>query len=170
MKTVFLLLLPLAFSAAQTQNAPPNQYLLREVGQQLTKLPSITIFDDVSFRVEGYKVFLMGQVTKPAVKTDAEKLVKRVEGVEQVIDRIEVLPLSPNDEQIRHATYFALAGQPQLESYFMQAWCPVRIIVKNGNVTLEGVVSNQADSDLMRLTAGAIPGIFSFTSKVEVAK
>jgi osmotically-inducible protein OsmY len=85
-----------------------------------------------------------------------------------VIDRIEVLPLSPNDERIRRATYFALVRQPQLETYFLQASCPIRIIVKNGDVTLQGVVSNQADADLAKLTAGNVSGVFHFTSKLEV--
>jgi len=170
MKAALLLLIPVAYSVAQNQPAAPNQYILGEVSHELAKLPHITIFDDLSFRVEGYDVILLGQVAKPIFKTDAEKLVKRVEGVGQVIDQIEVLPLSPNNEQIRQATYLALVRQPPLESYFEQAWCPIRIIVKDGNVTLKGLVSNQADADLATLSARNVPGVFSFTSKLEVAK
>jgi hyperosmotically inducible protein len=170
MKTALVLLFPLAFSAAQSQDAAPNPYVLREVGHALSKLPYMSVFDDISYRVNGYNVVLIGEVRRPLLKTDAEKLVRQIEGVEQVTNQIEVLPLSPNDEAIRRATYFALVRQPSLESYFMQASCPIRIIVRNGNVTLEGLVSNQADADLARLTAGAVPGIFSFTSQLEVAK
>jgi hyperosmotically inducible protein len=170
MKSPLLLLIPFAFAAAQSQNVPPNPYVAREVGHELSKLPYMTVFDDISYRVDGYNVILTGQVLRPVLKIDAEKLVRRVEGVEQVINRIEILPLSPNDQAIRRATYLALARNPQLESYFLQAWCPIRIIVKNGNVTLEGEVSNQADADLATLTAGSVPGTFSFTSKLEGAK
>lgn len=169
MKTALLALIPLAFSAAQTPPPAPNAYVLREVGHELSKLPYLTIFDDVSYRVEGDNVILEGEVTRPIVKTDVERLVKRVEGVDQVIDRIEVLPLSPNDEQLRRAIYFVLVRNPQLASYFWQFSCPIRIIVKNGNVTLEGLMSNQADADLAKMVAGNVPGMFSFTSKLEVA-
>jgi hyperosmotically inducible periplasmic protein len=134
------------------------------------KLPYVSVFDDVSFRVDGDNVILMGQVTRPLLKTDAEKLVRRVEGIKQVINRIEVLPLSPNDQAIRRATYLSLVRQPLLESYFMQTVCPIHIIVKDGNVTLLGVVSSEADANLARLTANAVPGVFSFTSQLEVAK
>ncbi|HEX3748802.1 MAG TPA: BON domain-containing protein [Bryobacteraceae bacterium] len=166
MKLPLLSLIAVALATAQTQ--PPNSYVVREVGHELGKLPYLSIFDDVSYRVEGDNVILTGEVTRPIVKTDAERLVKRVEGVAQVIDRIEVLPLSPNDERIRRATYFALVRQPQLETYFLQASCPIRIIVKNGDVTLQGAVSNQADADLAKLTAGNVSGVFHFTSKLEV--
>jgi len=171
MRTALLfLLIPVAYSVAQSQPAAPNRYILREVSHEPAKLPHLAIFDDLSFRVEGYNVILLGQVTKPIVKSAAEKLVKRVEGVGQVIDQIEVLPLSPMTTKIRQATHLALVRQPPLESYFEQAWCPIRIIVKDGNVTLKGLVSNQADADLARLSARNVPGAFSFTSKLEVAK
>jgi hyperosmotically inducible periplasmic protein len=169
MKIPLLLFIPLALALAQSP-APSNQGLYREVAHQLVKLPYLTIFDSVSLRVDGNTVTLMGEVTNPILKRDAEKLVRRVEGVEQVINRIEVLPLSPYDEEIRRATYEALVRQPQLRDYFLQVLCPIRIIVKNGNVTLEGVVSNRADSDLARLTANNVPGVFSFTSNLQVAK
>jgi osmotically-inducible protein OsmY len=103
------------------------------------------------------------------LKSDAEKLVRRVEGVEQVINRIEILPLSPFDESIRRATYEALVRQPTLQSYFLPQVSSIRIIVRDGNVRLEGVVSHQADADLARLAAGAVPGTFSFTSELQVA-
>jgi hyperosmotically inducible periplasmic protein len=129
----------------------------------------VSVFDGISFRVEGYNVILAGEVRRPLLRSDAEKLVRRVEGVEQVINRIEVLPLWPFDESIRRATYQALVRQPTLQSYFLPQVSSIRIIVKDGNVRLEGVVSNQADADTARLAAGAVPGTFSFTSDLQVA-
>jgi hyperosmotically inducible periplasmic protein len=170
MKTALLLLLPIAFAAAQNEPAAANPYLAREVARELSKLPYLSIFDDISYRVDGYNVTLTGEVRRPLLKEDAEKLVRRIEGVEQVINEIEILPISPNDEAIRRATYLALVRQPTLQSYFAPNVSSILIIVKNGNVTLKGVVSNQADADLARLAAGAVSGIFSFKSELEVAK
>jgi hypothetical protein len=93
-----------AFSAAQNQTPAPNDYLVRAISHELSKLMYVSVFDDISFRVEGYNVILAGEVRRPLLRSDAEKLVRRVEGVEQVINRIDVLPLSPLDESIRRAT------------------------------------------------------------------
>jgi hyperosmotically inducible protein len=172
MKIPCLLLVALAFSSAQTQNvtANQNQHLIKEVRHELVMLPNVNIFDNLEFRVDGNTVTLMGQVTRPVLKSDAENVVKHIEGVGQVINQIEVLPLSPNDEQIRRATYAALVRQPQLQIYFMQALPPIRIIVKNGNVTFEGVVANKGDSDLVKITANTVPGVFSVTNDLKVEK
>jgi hyperosmotically inducible protein len=169
MKAATLLFVPLVLFAAQNQPAPPNPYVAREVARELAKLPYVTIFDDVSYRVEGYNVILTGQVRRPLLRSDAEKLVRQVEGVNQVINQIEVLPLSPNDETIRRTIYLALVRNPQLQSYFLPNVWSIHIIVKNGDVKLTGVVSNQADADLAKLTAGALPGPFSVASELQVA-
>jgi hyperosmotically inducible protein len=112
----------------------------------------------------------VGQVTRPTLKSDAENVVKKIEGVEKVNNQIEVLPLSPNDDRIRRAVYMALARSPQLDRYFMQAVAPIRIIVKNGNVTLEGVVDNKVDSDAANITAKGVSGAFSVTNHLRVEK
>ncbi len=169
MKTVLVLLIPLSFLTAQAPEAAPNPYVDREVGRELAKLPFISIFDDISYRVEGYNVILTGAVVRPQLKGDAEKMVRRVEGVNQVINQIEVLPLSPFDESLRHAIYFALVRQPTLQAYFWPNVWSIRIIVKNGDVKLEGAVSNQADADMANLAARSVPGKFSFTSQLAVA-
>ena len=168
MKAAFLLL-PLAVSLAQTSPPAPNPHVEREVAKALSKLMYVSVFDDIEYRVEGYNVILAGEVRRPMLRADAEALVRHVEGVEQVTNDIEVLPLSPFDEAIRRATYLALIRQPTLTSYFLPNVSSIRIIVKNGNVRLGGVVSNQADADMARLTAGAVPGILSFVSKLQVA-
>src|SRR6478609_960627 len=145
---------------AQNQNSPGYQRLVKEVRHELVMLPNLNVFDNLSFRVDGSTVTLMGQVTRPTLKSDAENVVKRIEGVEKVNNQIEVLPLSPNDDRIRRDVYVALARQPQLQKYFMQAVPPIRIIVKNGNVTLEGVVANKGDLDIAKITANGVPGVF----------
>jgi len=169
MKTRFLWLFPLVLSAAQSQSAP-DPHMLKEVRHELVMLPDVNIFDNLEFKVDGNTVTLMGQVTNPVVKSEAGNVVKHVEGVGQVINQIEVLPLSPNDQEIRRATYLALVRQPQLQLYFTQSLPPIRIIVKNGNVTLEGVVSSKADSDLVKLTANTVPGVFGVTNNLRIEK
>ena len=103
MKTTLLLALAV-FSAAQ-----PNQdKIIKEVRHELVMLPYYGVFDNLAYRVDGTKVTLFGQVTKPTLKSDAERAVKKVEGVENVDNEIEVLPLSPMDDRIRLATYRAI--------------------------------------------------------------
>src|ERR1700681_3622272 len=117
--------------------------IAKEVRHQLVTLPYYGVFDDLAFRVEGSKVTLMGAVTRPTLKSDAENVTKRVEGVTQVDNRIEVLPLSSMDDQIRMAEYRAIFGDPALSTrYGFRAVPSIHILVKNGNVTLEGVVAN----------------------------
>jgi hyperosmotically inducible periplasmic protein len=179
MKIPFLLSVPLLVApliVAQSQKVPQSQagagltHLQKEVRHELVMLPNINIFDNLAFRVDGNTVTLMGQVTEPVKKSDAENVVKHIEGVGQVDNQIEVLPLSPNDDQIRRATYLTLVRQPQLQRYFMQAVPPIRIIVKNGNVSLEGVVANKVDSDFAKITANGVPGVFSVTDSLRVEK
>ncbi len=173
MKTSFALAVAFPFAlmlAGQDQNSPANQRLVKEVRHELVMLPRLNVFDNLAFRVDGSTVTLMGQVTQPVLKSDAENVVKRIEGVETVVNQIEVLPLSPNDDRIRRAVYLALVRKPQLQKYFMQAVPPIRIIVKNGNVTLEGVVANQGDADIAKLTVNGVPGVFSVTNNLRVEK
>jgi hyperosmotically inducible protein len=167
MKTTLLLFVPLALSLAQS---PSNQHLIKEVRHELVMLPYVNIFDNLEFRVDGNNVTLMGQVTRPVIKSDAENVVKHLEGVGQVTNQIEVLPPSPADDGIRRALYTTLARQPSLQLYFMQSVPPIRIIVKNGNVTLEGVVSNKTDSDVAKIQANTVPGVFGVTNNLRVEK
>jgi len=88
----------------------------------------------------------------------------------QVTNQIEVLPLSPADDGIRRAIYATLVRLPSLQLYFMQSLPPIRIIVKNGNVSLEGVVSNKADSDMAKIQASSVPGVFGVTNNLRVEK
>jgi len=142
----------------------------KEVRHELVMLPFVNVFDNLAFRVDGYKVTLLGQVTNPTVRTDAEKAVKGIEGVEEVDNQIEVLPLSPNDDRLRRALFRAIYGYGPLEKYSLGVIKPIRIIVKGGHVTLEGVVDSQADKDMAGLRANGVSGVFSVTNNLQVVK
>jgi hyperosmotically inducible protein len=155
---------------SERQAIPPRaqERLVREVGHELRMLPYYTVFDNLEYRVDGYCVELRGQVTRPTLKSDAEAAVKRIEGVEGVDNRIEVLPLSPNDERLRLAVYQAVYSHPVLTRYALQAVPPLHIIVKNGRVTLVGVVATEMERNVANLQANSVPGIFSVTNKLRV--
>jgi len=143
--------------------------IAEQVRHELLMLPYYTIFDDLAFRVDGSTVTLLGAVTNPVLKSDAENVVKRIEGVTQVNNQIEVLPVSPMDWQIRRAEARKIYGNAQIgDRYGNQALPPIHIIVKNGHVTLEGVVASQFDKNLIGVQANTVPGVFSVTNNLRV--
>jgi len=145
--------------------------IAQEVRHQLVMLPYYGIFDDLAFRVEGGTVVLLGQVTRPTLKSDAGNVVKRVEGVTNVDNQIEVLPLSPMDDQIRMAEYRAIYGDQALSTrYGYRALPSIHIIVKNGKVTLEGVVANEGDKNLVNIRANGVANVFGVTNNLQVEK
>ena len=148
----------------------PEGRIEREVGHELRLLPFFSVFDNLEFRVNSGRVELMGQVVNSALKEDAENVVKHIEGVETVVNNIEVLPPSPADDAIRRAEYRAIYSQPGFERYSMQAIPPIHIVVKNGQVTLEGVVADQGDKNLAGVHANAVSGVFSVTNNLRVEK
>jgi hyperosmotically inducible periplasmic protein len=170
---VTCLVLALASAALARQAAPSDAATARitkEVRHELLMLPYFTVFDVLSYKVDGYNVTLMGQVTRPTLKSDAENVVKKIEGVEHVDNQIEVLPVSPNDDRIRRAVYRAIYGYPALQKYALGVQQPIRIIVKNGNVTLEGVVDNDADKNIANIRANGVSGVFSVKNNLQVVK
>jgi|KBSMisStandDraft_5_1062788.scaffolds.fasta_scaffold03911_2 hyperosmotically inducible protein len=142
--------------------------LQKEVRHELVMLPLYDVFDNLAYKVEGGTVTLFGQVSRPTLKTDAERAVKGIEGVERVDNRIEVLPLSPNDDRIRRAVYRAIYGTDGLDRYAMRAVPTIHIIVKNGHVTLEGAVATQGDKNLANIKANGVSGVFSVTNNLQV--
>src|SRR5712664_4212890 len=122
--------------------------LSKEVRHQLVMLPWYSVFDNLTYQVDGDKVTLSGQVTRPSLKSDAEAAVKSIEGTASVVNNIEVLPPSPMDDQLRRALFRAIYGDPGLSRYSVQAVPSIHIVVKNGNATLEGVVDNEGDKNL----------------------
>jgi hyperosmotically inducible periplasmic protein len=166
-------MVPLSFAAQEGSSQDRAvAYLVKEVRHELLMLPYYSVFDWLQFEAkpEG-TVTLMGQVTRPTLKSDAENVVKRIEGVERVDNQIEVLPLSPNDDRIRRAVYQALFnfGSP-LYRYGMGAVPSIHIIVKNGQVTLKGRVSSQQDADLANIRARGVPGTFGVKNELEVER
>ncbi len=166
----FLLLLTGPAIALQTitPSAQPQDRISKEVRHELVMLPYFTVFDNIEFRVNGYNVTLAGQVTRPDLKSSAENVVKHIEGVEHVDNQIEVLPLSSMDDGLRLRLYRAIYGEPQLEKYAMGVQKPIRIIVKNGHVTLEGVVDNQTDKNVAGIRANGVPDVFTVTNNLQV--
>ena len=161
-----------AFSPQGKNQRSEEKYrarLEKQVRHQLVMLPWYSVFDNLAFQVNGDKVTLMGQVTRPTLKSDAEAAVKSIEGVASVVNNIEVLPLSPMDDQLRRAAFRAIYGEAGLQRYAIQAVPPIHIIVKNGNVTLEGVVDNEMDKNLANLRANQVPNVFSVKNNLVVA-
>jgi len=142
----------------------------REVFHELVMLPQLTIFDNLQYKVDGDKVTLMGQVQDAILKDSAEKVVKKIEGVESVNNQIEILPPSSNDDRIRRQVARALFNDERLFRYSMGSVPPIHIIVKNGHVTLEGVVNSQSDKDAATVRANGVPGVFSVENHLQVQK
>jgi hyperosmotically inducible protein len=145
-----------------------QERIVREVLHELLMLPYYGVFDNIAYKVDGYNVTLLGQVVWPALKSDAESAVKRIEGVEKVDNQIEVLPPSPMDDRLRLRLFRAIYGYPALEKYALGAQKPIRIIVKNGHVTLEGVVDSEGDRNLAGIRANGVSGTFSVDNHLRV--
>jgi len=149
-------------------SAKAQERITREVRHELLMLPYFGVFDNIAYKVDGYTVTLLGQVVRPSLKSDAGNVVKHIEGVEKVDNQIEVLPPSPMDDGLRRRLYRAIYGYPAMEKYALGVQKPIRIIVKNGHVTLEGVVDSEGDKNLAGLRANGVSGIFSVDNNLRV--
>lgn len=165
----FLVLTTLAFTQDDA-TAKAQERITREVRHELLMLPYFGVFDYIAYKVDGYNVTLLGQVVRPTLKSDAGNVVKRIEGVEKVDNQIEVLPPSTMDDRLRLRLFHAIYGYAPLEKYALGVQKPIRIIVKNGRVTLEGVVDNDGDKNLVALRANSVSGVFSVTNNLQVVK
>jgi hyperosmotically inducible periplasmic protein len=145
-----------------------EQWLTREVGHQLVQVPWLSVFDNLQYSVKGSEVTLSGQVWQPVTKDDAETAVKGIEGVTKVNNNIEVLPLSPFDDEIRRAEYRAIYGAPELQRYAMGVLPSIHIIVKGGHVTLVGTVDNEMDKNVAEIRAKSVPNVFSVDDQLQV--
>ena len=158
--------------AAPVQREQPSarsqERIQKEVRHELLMLPWFGVFDNIAYKVDGYNVTLYGQVVRPSLKSEAENVVKHIEGVEHVDNKIEVLPPSPMDDRLRIQLFHAIYGYEPLQKYALGVQKPIRIIVKNGHVTLEGVVDNEADKNAAGIRANGVPGIFSVTNNLQV--
>ena len=163
-----------ASRAVAAQSAPLSprgeERIQRETRHELVMLPYYGVFDNLAYRVNGSTVELYGQVTRPTLKSDSENVVKKIEGVDRVVNNIEVLPTSPDDDRIRIAEYRAIYGQTSLNRYSLQAVPPIHIIAKNGHVTLEGVVATEGDKNIAGIQANSVSGVFSVTNNLRVER
>jgi hyperosmotically inducible protein len=158
------------YSAMAGSREPLTQEKLsKEVRHQLLMLPWYSVFDNLAYKVEGDKVTLYGEVTRPVLKSDAGAAAKNIEGVASVVNNIEVLPLSPMDDQLRRSLFRAIYGDSGLSRYGVQAVPSIHVIVKNGNVTLEGVVDNETDKNIANLRAYGVSSVFSVKNNLVVA-
>ena len=157
--------------------------------KKIVRLPNYGVFDQIRFGIHDYTVYLRGFASRPTLKDSAERLVKKLEGVDKVVNEIEVLPLSRHDDNIRLGVYRAIYGHSALQRYSSTrgrlfdsqvrrnsgitndppvGWHAIHIIVKNGHVTLEGVVDRPMDSSIAEIQALSVPGVFSVTNDLEV--
>ncbi|MEZ5401628.1 MAG: BON domain-containing protein [Bryobacteraceae bacterium] len=153
-------------TSAAGEQAAAAQTLARKVRHELVTLPFYGVFDNFAYKVEDGAVTLYGKVTRPTLRSSAENVVKRIEGVNHVVNNIEVLPLSPYDDRIRFAVLRAIYGAPGLDRYGLGAQPSIRILVRNGEVTLEGVVMNDADRNHANIRANGVSGVFRVTNNL----
>jgi hyperosmotically inducible periplasmic protein len=148
----------------------PVAETLKKIRRELVTLPYYGVFDNLAYSYEDGIVTLTGQVVRPSTKSDAARRVEKIPGVEQVVNNIEVLPLSNFDNQIRLAAYRAIYRQPGLDRLSFQAVPPIHIIVNNGRITLEGVVPNEGDLIRANIAARGVPNAFAVTNNLRIEK
>src|SRR5664279_2108554 len=160
------------YSQAMSGENPAEAKIAKEVRHEILMLPWYSLFDDLEFTVEGRTVTLSGFVTSEhaVTRSDAEGAVKRIEGVDRVVNNIKVLPPSPMDTQAREQVYAALSRTGGLSRYFWEAAPSVHIIVDNQRVTLAGFVNNEGDKNLATLAANGVPNVFQVTNNLRVVK
>jgi hyperosmotically inducible protein len=141
---------------------------INQIRKALVTLPYYGVFDNLEASLDGNTVVLGGQVVKPVTKTDAASRVAKIEGVEKVVNNIEVLPLSGIDNQLRRQEYRAIFRSPGLQRYSMGTNPSIHIIVENGHVTLVGIVDSETDKNLAGLRANTVAGVFSVTNNLRV--
>ena len=143
------------------------EQLAKKVRKELVTLPWYGVFDNLAYEIDGSTVKLYGQVVRPTTRTDAERRVRKLKGVEQVVNNIEVLPLSSFDDRIRVSAYRSLFGwNSPLFRYGRGTNPSIHIVVERGHLTLEGVVSNEGDRRLAYIMANGVPGVFSVTNNL----
>ena len=150
--------------------AGPSRSIEQQVRHEILMVPYIGVFDNPTWQIDYGVVTLSGEVTQPIEKYNLERAVKGVEGVTRVENNIEVLPLSPFDDQIRARTLRTLLRTAPLDKYFQGVQPSIRIIVKNGHVTLDGVVLNNADRQFAYMAANQVSGVFSVTNNLRAEK
>jgi hyperosmotically inducible periplasmic protein len=163
-------------TAAQNQmqseqvSSEAQQAIFKKVVHAIVMLPYYGVYDNIGFRLQGRTVILEGQVLRSSLKPDAEKAVKKVEGVDKVVNNIEVLPPGPIDMRIREQVRQAIYGYGPFLKYANQPNPPIRIIVKSAKVTLTGVVDNETDKGQCTMRANQVSDVLSVTNNLRVVK
>lgn len=168
-------ILGLAFSSVDAQSFSDNgkrsgRSIEQQVYKQIIKLPYYGVFDNIAYQVNGDTVILSGKVVQPTTRKSAERVVEKIDGVRNVVNNIEVLPLSSFDDSIRLRTLRTLQRGGGLYRYFLGANSSVKIIVDRGNVTLEGFVANRGDYNLANVLTNGVSGVFSVRNNLVVEK
>jgi hyperosmotically inducible protein len=157
------------FAQAADLDQRTFQRVTKEVHHELALLPYYGVFDNLAYKVSpDGTVTLLGQVVNPVTKSDAQRAVKGIESVERVDNQIEILPPSPMDDGIRRQTFRAIYSHESLAEYSTRAMPPIHIIVKNGHVTLVGVVANKMDKEIAEIQAKSVPDVFSVDDQLQV--
>jgi hyperosmotically inducible protein len=159
----------LSASTTNANTARTQERLEKQVRKELITLPFLTIFDNLNYRVDGETVYISGQTIRPVLKSDAGNRLRSIEGITKVVNEIEVLPLSPFDDRLRLVLARSIYGQPALNRYALGANPSIRIIVKNGNVTLEGVVDREMDKIIAGMRANGVANVFQVTNNLRIA-
>lgn len=164
--TVCLLMISGSPVLAQTASSKTE----RNIRKEILSLPYYDVFDAIGYQINGDTVTLSGYVVRPLTKSDAEAAVKDVDGVKNVVNKIEVLPLSPSDDRIRVRVYRAISDQGSLYRYLLGTNPAIRIIVNNGRVSLEGLVGSETDKTLAGIAAREIFGVFGVENNLQIEK
>jgi hyperosmotically inducible protein len=157
-----------AIAPTETLSPESFQKLANKVRHELVMLPYYDVYDNLYFRIDGRTVTLLGQTPNASTKSSAGNVVKHIEGVDKVINDIEVLPPSSADQRIRRATYNAIYSYGPLFKYSHAPVPPIHIIVKNGRITLEGIVDSESDKQMAGMRANQVPGTFQVTNNLRV--
>ena len=166
--SIFLSFFLAIAQSKQTYSPKAQARIVKEVRHQILMLSDFGVFDNIAFKLNGYDVTLVGQVSRPLLKDEAERVVKKIEGVEHVNNRIEVLPVSSNDDRVRRDVFNAIYRYEPLQHYGVGSNRPIHIIVNHGNVTLEGVVDRQSDKNMAGIRANGVFGVFSVQNNLLV--
>ncbi len=157
-------------SSGETLSPETEARLINEVRHKLIMLPYFGVFDNLEFSINGRTVTLEGQVVKAVTRSDAENAVKHIEGVEKVVNKIEVLPPSDMDDRIRRQVYNSIYSYGPLFKYSNIPVPPIHIIVRNARITLFGVVDSESDKSYAGVRANMVPGTFGVTNDLRVIK
>ena len=182
-----------ALLATATLSAQPSNeatlLLAQRIRKEIVTLPNYGVFDNITFGIQGSKVYVRGQASRPTLKKSVERVVAKIEGVDEVVNEIAVLPNSRFDEDIRAAVYANIYGHTSLSRYNPNCGVPlfggrrrlrfgistdpplgahpIHIIVNKGNVALEGTVDNEGDKTIAGIQANQVSGVFAVTNNLQ---